>query len=111
MLSLTYIAVCVLAAYAGTRFVNRIIRWSLPVPPGAFMWVRFFFCWTISVLTSVAVYACVILVLITAIPGLRELGEMLDSAVLLIGAVILSAPYWVGVVKGIDLQASQRWSS
>ncbi|TMV07115.1 hypothetical protein FGK63_13460 [Ruegeria sediminis] len=111
MLSLTYIAACVLAAYAGIRFVVWAIKRSLPVPLGAFMWIRFFFWWTLSVLASVAVYACAILVLVSAIPGLKELGDRLDSAVLMLGAVILSAPYWVGVVKGIDLQTSRRWSS
>ena len=110
MLDILYLITCALLAYSGIKFVLWVIRRSLPVPLGGFMWLRFFFWWTASLGVAVAVYYGLIAVCGLVIFDTWGLSERLEPSVVLVGGLILSAPYWVGLVKGIDLQVTQRWS-
>ncbi|WP_271950862.1 hypothetical protein [Ruegeria faecimaris] len=110
MLDFAYLITCVLIAYAGIKFVLWVIKRNLPVPLGGFMWLRFFFWWSISLIVAVAVYFGAIAASGLLLFDIWGLGERLESSVILVGGLILSAPYWVGLIKGIDLQVTQRWS-
>ncbi len=110
MLDVVFLITCALLAYAGVKFVLWVLRFSLPVPLGNLMWLRFFFWWTLTLFASVAAYASVIAVVGYYLFEILDLDQTLDSTVLFIGGLVMSAPYWAGLINGINLQASHRWS-
>ncbi|NOD65494.1 MULTISPECIES: hypothetical protein [unclassified Ruegeria] len=110
MLDIIFLITCSLLAYVGIKFVLWVIRRSLPVPLGEFMWLRFFFWWTASTGAAVVVYFGAITVIGVLVLEIWGLSQRLEPSLLLMGGLILSAPYWVGLVKGIDLQVTHRWS-
>ncbi len=110
MLDVVFLITCALLAYAGVKFVLWVLRFSLPVPLGNLMWLRFFFWWTLTLFASVAAYASVIAVVGYYLFEILDLDQTLDSTVLFIGWLVMSAPYWAGLINGINLQASHRWS-
>lgn len=110
MLDFVFLTTCALLAYAGLKFVLWVLRFSLPVPLGRFMWLRFFFWWTLALFTSVAAYAGVIVAVGYYLFEILNLDERLESTVLFLGGLVLSAPYWAGLISGINMQASYRWS-
>lgn len=110
MLDFVYLITCVTLAILGVKFVLWVIRRSLPVPLGGFMWLRFFFWWWASLTAAVAVYFVLIVTSGVFIFDFWALGEVLEPSVIWFGGIILSAPYWVGLIKGIDIQVTHRWS-
>ncbi|WP_170469792.1 hypothetical protein [Ruegeria arenilitoris] len=110
MLDIVFLITCALLAYAGIKFVLWAFRFSLPVPLGSFMWLRFFFWWTLTLFAAVAAYFGVAVAACCRHFEILNLDQRLDSSVLLLGGLVLSAPYWAGLINGINLQASHRWS-
>ncbi len=110
MLDIPFLIACALLAYAGTKFVLWVIRRSLPVPLGGFMWLRFFFWWTASLFAAVIVFVGFDTASGILVFDVWELGERLDPSIVFIGSLILSAPYWVGLIKGISIQVTHRLS-
>ncbi|WP_171231128.1 hypothetical protein [Ruegeria sp. HKCCA6707] len=111
MLDIIFLMTCTLLAYIGIKFVLWVIRRLLPVPKGAFMWLRFFVWWTANLGFVVAIYSGVIAFSGVLVLEIWGLGQRLEPSVLLMGGLILSAPYWVGLAKVIDLQVAHRLSS
>ncbi|WP_282170858.1 hypothetical protein [Ruegeria atlantica] len=110
MLDVVFLITCALLAYAGIKFVRWAFRFSLPVPLGRFMWLRFFFWWTLTLFMAVAAYIGVIASVAYYLFEILNLDERLESSVLLLGGLVLTAPYWAGLINGINLQASHRWA-
>lgn len=107
MIEVLFIAFCAVAAYAGSKFVIWVARFTLPVPKGSFLLLRFLFWWTLSLGLGSGIYFFIVVVpiVLQATPDGRLLG--MQSSMLPFGGIILQIPYWVGFFKGIDLQLSQ----
>ncbi len=109
ILALLYLIGCLLGAYVGSRFVIWVLRRNLPVPSGRLLWVRFLVWWMVSVGVSVAIYGLLAAMAVLVVYESFDLGRILESTVLMFGFLILSVPYWIGLLKGVELQLSQRW--
>ncbi len=110
MLDAVFLITCALLAYVGLKFVLWVLRQSLPVPLGGFMWLRFFFWWTLTLFASVAAYAVIVAAMGYYLFEILDLDQKLDATVMFLGGLVLSAPYWAGLITGINLQVTHRWS-
>ena len=103
-----FLGACTFATYFDSKFVVWSVKRNLPVPKGNFRLMRFLFWWGLSVTASSAIYFCMLLLLVSFTPGLWNRVSEIDFTVVQFGSLILMAPCWVGILKGIDLQISNR---
>lgn len=110
IVNLGFLIACVALAWVGTKFVVWCIKRSLPVPQGPFLMLRFLFWWWSNVFVAASLYMLVLVALAAFVQHYIGPDVVLESAVLTVGGLVVTIPYWIGLFKGCELQLNQRWS-
>ena len=72
--------------------------------------LRFLFWWWSNVFVAASLYMLVLVALAAFVQHYIGPDVVLEKAVLTVGGLVVTIPYWIGLFKGCELQLNQRWS-